>query len=83
MSKQQKEKDRPFKKDDKVIYQYTHWYNSRSCADIAKDATYIRKVKVGINSKHIHNWADPKVVIQVKGNKATSTVRLSEIRHEA
>lgn len=67
-----------FEKGDKVIYQYTHWLNSRSSTQIAKEAIFIRKVK-----KPVYNSGlDTRVVIQVKGNKTTSTVNISEIRHD-
>lgn len=73
-----KDENEPFEKGDKVIYQYTHWLNGKSSTQIAKEATFIRKVKQPVYGASLN----PKVVIQCKGNKTTSTVYLSEIRHE-
>ena len=69
-----------FAKGDKIEYQYTHHLNSRSTTEIVKDCVFIRWVKR--KGKIPYDWEpNRKAVVQLKGNKNTSQVWESEIRH--
>jgi len=69
-----------FKKGDKIIYQYDHWLNSRSKTTITKTGVFIRFVKKRGSSPY--EWQPNKrVVVQLDGNKNTSTIWESEMRH--
>lgn len=67
-----------FEKGDKIIYRYAHWLNSKSFTMIEKTGVYIDKVKTGPFSQ---SWHDPKVRVQLDGNKKESRVLTSQIRH--
>ena len=67
-----------FKKDDKIIYQYTHHLNRKSTIEIAKTGIFIRYVK----RKNPDYFNRKKVVVMLERNKNTSTVFEKDIRHK-
>jgi hypothetical protein len=71
--------EKQFEKGDRILYQFTHWMNSKSSTQRVKSGVFLRKVKV---SPFNTEWGNPRVVIQIDENKNTSIVRLSQIRHE-
>lgn len=69
--------DSYFEKGDRIIYQYVHHLNSKSSTTISKNATFIRWTK----AKPFEWHPNQKAIIQVDGNKTTSTVYQSQIKH--
>jgi len=68
-----------FDEGDKILYQYTHHLNSRSTTEIVKEGIFIRRVK---RKGSVYDWdVNQKCVVKLNGNKNTSTIRMTEIRH--
>lgn len=63
-----------FEKGDTIIYQYTHWLNSRSFTTITKKGEFLRYV----NSKNKTLY--PNYIVKLEGNKNNSTVGENTLR---
>lgn len=66
------------KENDRILWTYTHWLNSRSSTRITKHGIFLRLLSGKTHKKYGDNYA----VVHFDNNKGVSYCRIDELKKE-
>lgn len=71
------EKNKSFKKGDRVVWTYRHWLNSKSSTLLQKDGTFIETTGKKKNKRYV---SGTHAKVHFDGNKHPSVVPIKELK---